>query len=69
MTQEERQAIGCRDAHRVENTIPSLNNVEFDGQTCNCGRLEFFTEMCACPHNPHLELKSRSNPNYNYQNQ
>jgi len=56
----------CRIAHKVGEIIPSLNNVELDGRTCNCGKLEFYAEMCACPHNPHLELRSRPNPKYTY---
>lgn len=64
MTEDERT---CREAHKIGSVIPSLNNVEFDGKTCNCGKILFVAEQCACPNNPHLELRSKPNPTYNFQ--
>jgi hypothetical protein len=64
MTEDERT---CRIAHMVDSIIPNLNNVELAGRTCNCGKLEFYSEMCSCPNNPQLKLKSRPNPSYNFQ--
>jgi hypothetical protein len=66
MTEDEKN---CRVAHMINNVIPAQHNLEFDGQTCNCGKLLFVAEDCACPNNPHKELRSKPNPSYNFSQQ
>lgn len=53
----------CKESHRINGIIPQIENVEFDGMTCECGKLIFKAEMCGCS-NPHLELKQYENPSY-----
>jgi hypothetical protein len=51
----------CKDAHKVDGVIPQPNDLQFDGRTCECGKLIFYKEMCTCPSNPHEVLKTKPN--------
>lgn len=55
----------CRDAHRVDGIIPQEFNIEFDGRSCECGKILFYAEACGCPSSKDgKKLKSNPNPNY-----
>ena len=51
----------CKDVHKVDGVIPQPNDLQFDGRTCECGKLIFYKEMCTCPSNPHEVLKTKPN--------
>lgn len=55
----------CSVAHNIDGVIPATTDTHFDGRTCMCGKFMYKAEMCTCPANPHLELKTYSNPDYN----
>lgn len=53
----------CPQFHAVDGQMPSIDRTDFDGRTCDCGKISFYSEMCGCSV-PRLELKSKPNLDY-----
>jgi hypothetical protein len=47
----------CLDAHRIDGIIP-VDQMEFDGRTCDCGKLIFHVEDCGCGGNKTKQLRA-----------
>lgn len=64
--ENQQQAEKCREYHGINGHMPGSNDIQFDGQTCDCGKLLFYKERCGCPSNvePTYTLHSKENPNY-----
>lgn len=60
----EQTEIKCREFHGINGKMPMAHELQFDEQTCDCGKIIFYKEKCNCPNNPHYDLKSKPNPNY-----
>lgn len=54
----------CPLIHQIDGRTPELTDTHLEGRTCDCGKLMFFTELCGCSGDKHLELKSQPNVNY-----
>lgn len=55
----------CRQFHNIDGVIPAITDVHFHNRTCQCGKFIYKAEPCGCPVNPHDELKTYPNPDYN----
>lgn len=45
--------------HKIDGIIPTLQDIQYDGRTCECGRIKYIAEGCTC--NGSKELKSYPN--------
>jgi hypothetical protein len=53
--------IPCKTGHAVNGIVPGDLDIVYDQKICDCGRVQFFKEMCGCPTNKHYELKQKEN--------
>lgn len=48
--------IKCQYGHSVDGVIPGKLELQYDGKLCDCGSIRFYTDMCGCEQNKHLQL-------------
>lgn len=58
----------CKEAHKVDGNIPNENDIQFDGRTCECGKLLFYAQLCDSCGGKKMKLKSKPNEEYIPQN-
>lgn len=51
----------CTPEHKIKDQIPTILDLKYDGQACDCGKIKWIAEDCGCSANPHLELKQYPN--------
>lgn len=63
--------IPCRHAHlwdgkslTVDGFIHSIQNQEYYGKPCDCGKFLWHESLCGCPGKKHWEGKLIENPDY-----
>lgn len=44
----------CAGGHRVDGIIPKIEDYQYNGRTCDCGRLLYKVEGCSCSGNKEL---------------
>lgn len=53
--------VPCIPEHKIRGIVPTILEIKYDGQVCDCGRIKFKSEDCGCSGNPHKELKQYPN--------
>ncbi len=54
----------CKIEHGINGMKPAETDLQYDGKTCDCGKLVYHLEECGCPGKKHMLLKEKENPDY-----
>ena len=57
----------CGEFHVINGYMPQTTDLQYAGQTCDCGKFLYQAVPCGCPQVKHDDLKMVPNPNYNGQ--
>lgn len=57
--------VKCPTVHVINGIVPKKEDLQYDNFLCDCGKTLWVKEPCGCANNPHDELRSKPNPNFN----
>lgn len=54
----------CKTGHVIDGIVPLERDNQYDGRTCDCQRLIYYSEACSCSDGGGYKLRSRANENH-----